>query len=152
MRLVGVDGAQRGVFSVLEAEKIARDEGLDLVLVTDKAEIPVVKLADYNKFLYEQKKELKEKKKPKQQLKEIKISFTEAEGDMARKAKKIDEFLEEGSVVQIRLTMKGRQRMHAEFAQGKLRVFLEKVAIPYKLVNDIKKENAFLAVTIAKNK
>ena len=44
------------VCSVAEALVIARDKGLDLVEISPNAVPPVVKIIDYKKFLYEQKR------------------------------------------------------------------------------------------------
>ena len=48
------------VCSVAEALVIARDKGLDLVEISPNAVPPVVKIIDYKKFLYEQKRKQKE--------------------------------------------------------------------------------------------
>lgn len=150
MRLIDAQGKQRGIFSVAEAETTAQAESQDLILITEKAQPPVVKLGDYRKSIYQHKKEQKEKKKPKQEWKEVRISFVEAEGDMLRKAKQISEFLTEGSCVQIRLMLKGRQKLHFEFAREKFVKFLGLVEEPYKFIQAIKKEPNFLWATIGK--
>jgi translation initiation factor IF-3 len=47
------------VLSATDALKIAREEGLDLVMISEKADPPVCKILDYKKFLYDQKKKQK---------------------------------------------------------------------------------------------
>lgn len=55
MRLVG-DNVQQGIYSIEEALKIADEQNLDLVEISPKADPPVCKIIDYQKFLYQLKK------------------------------------------------------------------------------------------------
>ena len=61
VRLVG-DNVEVGVYSISEALNIADEQGLDLIEISPNAEPPVCKILDYQKFLYQQKKRLKEQK------------------------------------------------------------------------------------------
>jgi translation initiation factor IF-3 len=54
VRLIGADGSQLGVKPLPEALAIAREQGLDLVEVADKADPPVCKIMDFGKYKYEQ--------------------------------------------------------------------------------------------------
>ena len=53
VRLIGEDGAQLGVMSAQEAQKLADEAGLDLVKIAPTAKPPVCKIVDYGKFKYE---------------------------------------------------------------------------------------------------
>ncbi|MEK7673858.1 MAG: translation initiation factor IF-3 [Patescibacteria group bacterium] len=150
VRLVDENGAQVGVYELAEAEKIATEKNFDLILVTENSDPPVAKLGDFRKFLYQLEKEKKHQKKHRVELKEIRISFVEGEGDMERKAKHGVEFLEDGNPVKIRLSLRGRQKLHIDFAKDKLEKFLAMIEMPYKFIQEIKKEPNFLSVTIAK--
>src|SRR5215218_5160172 len=61
VRLVG-DNVEVGVYAMLDALKMAQDQGLDLVEISPQADPPVCKIIDYNKFLYDKKKKEKEMK------------------------------------------------------------------------------------------
>ena len=61
VRLVGDDVTQ-GVYPLAEAQKIAREQGLDLVEISPNADPPVCRVTDYQKFIYQQKKRQKEQK------------------------------------------------------------------------------------------
>src|SRR4030095_121963 len=61
VRLVG-DNVEIGVYDTAAAQKIAADQGLDLVEISPQADPPVCKVIDYNKFLYDKKKKEKEMK------------------------------------------------------------------------------------------
>ena len=74
VRLVG-DNVENGVYSIHEALRIAEDLELDLIEISPNAAPPVCKVLDYQKFLYQQKKRLKEQKakSTKVVVKEIRI-------------------------------------------------------------------------------
>ena len=59
MRLIGADGEQLDIVSLTKARELALQAGLDLVLVSDPATPPVVRIMDYGKLLFEQTKNLK---------------------------------------------------------------------------------------------
>jgi translation initiation factor IF-3 len=105
------DGEQYGLISSDEALDIARDKGMDLVLIAPDAKPPVVKIMDYGKFKYQQEKKKKEAKKnqKKIEIKEIKLSVKIAENDVKYKVKHAREFLEAGKHVKFRVFLRGRE-------------------------------------------
>jgi translation initiation factor IF-3 len=103
-----------------EASKIAQDQGKDLILINENANPPVVRIEDYQKFLYNFERSEKEKRKntSKNETKEIQLSCTIASNDLNTKSKKALEFLEDGSKVKCVVQLKGRQKAMPE--QGEL--------------------------------
>lgn len=89
---------------------MAEEEGLDLVLITEKADPPVVKIVDYKKFLYDQKKKQKEiaQKAQKTVVKEIRFGPNTDEHDYEFKKKHAEKFLEEGAKLKAYVFFKGR--------------------------------------------
>ncbi len=128
--------------------KIAEENAVGLILISEKADPPVVKLGDYFKYIYQLKKQAKKEKKS--EVKEIRISFQEGETDLLRKSKQIEEFLKEGHQVRLRMILKGRQLMHLDLAKGKINKVLENIEVPYKLINEIKLQGNNLIVLISK--
>ena len=61
VRLVG-ENIEAGIYNTIEAQRIANEQGLDLVEISPNADPPVCKIIDYNKFLYEKKKREKDMK------------------------------------------------------------------------------------------
>lgn len=96
--------------STEEALKEAKSEGLDLVMISEKADPPVVKILDYKKFLYDQKKKQKEIKNKAQKVvvKEIRFGPNTDEHDYEFKKKHAVKFLEEGSKIKAFVFFKGR--------------------------------------------
>ena len=111
VRCMGDDGTAYGIISTYEAQKIANDLGLDLVLIAPQANPPVAKIMDYGKFKYQQEKKKKEAKKKQKVivLKEIKLSIKIAQNDINYKVKHAREFLEAEKHVKFRVFLRGRE-------------------------------------------
>ena len=67
VRLVGVEGEQIGVTGIQEAQRLASEAGLDLVMIAPKAKPPVCKIMDYGKHKFElakKEREARRKQRP----------------------------------------------------------------------------------------
>ena len=76
VRLVGLDGEQLGIKPLSEAQAIADDANVDLVLIQPQATPPVAKIMDYGKFKFEYQKKQKEQRKKQSvvTVKEVRLS------------------------------------------------------------------------------
>lgn len=117
VRLVG-DG-EPIILSTKEAMKVADSKDMDLILINESQNPPIVRIEDYNKFLYNLEKQEKEKKKNavKSELREIKLSCEISDHDLEIKAKKAKEFLSEGDKVKCVIQLRGRQRGNPDRGQ-----------------------------------
>jgi translation initiation factor IF-3 len=115
VQLINHLGENVGTVNRNEALRLAEEAELDLVLLSQsgKDNVPVVKIMDCGKVLYEKKKKLAEAKKKQRviQVKEIKIRPTIGEHDYQTKIKHIMAFLQEGKHVKITIFFKGRENM-----------------------------------------
>ena len=109
--VIGADGVNHGQVSIRQALDLAHESGLDLVQVGVKENIPVTKVMDFGKFLYEKKKQINESKKTQKtmQLKEIKMRPNIGDQDYVTKLNKAEEFFKEGNKVKFTLQFKGRE-------------------------------------------
>lgn len=112
---------------------MAEEQQLDLVEISPKAEPPVVKIIDYKKFLYEQKKKQKEIKAKAQKVvvKEIRYGPNTDDHDFNFKLKHAVKFIEEGAKVKAYVFFKGRSILFKDKGQIlllKLAQSLEEVA------------------------
>ena len=105
------------VVSIQEALRLAEDEGLDLCIVSDKSNPPVVKVQDFKKILYEEKK-AKSKQQKSSDLKEIQLKVNISDHDLATKMNAINRFLERGDKVKLMVRLKGRERESPERARA----------------------------------
>jgi len=116
VRVVGDNIPNPGIFSTLEAIKMAESMELDLVEISPKADPPVCKIIDYQKFIYQQKKKAKEIKANTQKIviKEIRFGPNTDEHDFQFKLKHAKSFLEEGFKVKAFVFFKGRSILFAD--------------------------------------
>lgn len=93
---------------------------LDLVEISPKADPPVCKIIDYQKFLYQQKKKQKEIKAKtiKVVVKEIRFGPNTDEHDYNFKLRHAQKFLEDGAKVKAFVFFKGRSILFKE--QGEI--------------------------------
>ncbi|HNT42445.1 MAG TPA: translation initiation factor IF-3 [Tenuifilaceae bacterium] len=120
VRLVGENIENPGIFSIEEARRLANELELDLVMISDKADPPVCRIIDYQKFLYQQKKKQKEIKANAQKIvvKEIRFGPNTDEHDYNFKLKHAQNFLKEGAKVKAYVFFKGRSILFKE--QGEI--------------------------------
>lgn len=92
---------------------MAEDAGLDLVEINAASVPPIVKIMDYGKYKYEQKKHVSEAKKNQKhnELKEIWMAPFIDDNDLKIKLKKVEEFLDEGHKVKVSAMIKGNKRV-----------------------------------------
>ena len=129
VRVIGENGEQLGIQPIQRALELAEDAGLDLVKIVPNAQPPVCKLIDYDKHRYEQSKREKELRKNQKtiEVKEVQLSATIAENDVAIKAKNAVKFLQDGNKVKVSIRFRGRQITHTEIGTEVMNDFVERV-------------------------
>lgn len=138
VRIVG-EGIESKVVTMAEASKIADEMELDLVEIQGNLEIPIIRICNYEKMLYELKKSAKKNKQSAKPLKEIQLSVNIAKHDLETKANNARKFLEDGSRVRVTLSMKGRELSRREENKKSILEFivlLEDVAVPEAALRD----------------
>ena len=151
MRVVGDNVGQPQVLPIRDALKLADELELDLIEISPKAEPPVYRIDDYQKFLYQQKKKAKELKanQTKVVVKEIRFGPQTDDHDYNFKLKHAQNFLKEGAKVKAYVFFRGRSIVFKEQGEILLLRFatdleeLAKVEMMPKL--DGKKMNMILA-------
>ncbi|MEE4197143.1 MAG: translation initiation factor IF-3 [Bacteroidales bacterium] len=116
VRVVGDNIENQGIYSIEDAIKLADEMELDLVEISPKADPPVCKIIDYQKFLYQQKKKQKELKAKTQKVvvKEIRFGPNTDEHDYQFKLNHAKKFLEDGAKVKAFVFFKGRSILFKE--------------------------------------
>ena len=106
-----------GIMSLSDAIKLSESRELDLVMINEKAQPPVCRIMNYEKFIYEQNKKPKNKTLD---VKEIKLGANISENDLEYRVKHMIEFLKKGHKVKISLQFKGRQMQHIDIGQQQI--------------------------------
>ena len=115
VRVVG-DNADNEIHDIDSARKMAREQNLDLVEISPKADPPVCKIIDYSKFKYEQKKKQKEIKQKSQKtvVKEIRFGPNTDDHDLNFKLKHAEKFIEEGNKLKTYVQFRGRNIVYKD--------------------------------------
>ena len=105
-----------GVMTTRDAQRLADNQGLDLVEVSPNAEPPVCKIMDFGKFRYEEsiKRKVARKNQKTTLIKEVKFHASVDTNDLGHKLRQIKEFLAEGHKVKVTLQYRGRENAHKE--------------------------------------
>ena len=129
MRIIGVDGAQIGVLPIEKAINLAKEQELDLLLISDQATPPVCKIVDFGQFRYQQqKKDKKAKKNTKAQvIKELKLTPKISDHDYNVRLKNGIKFLKKGYLIKIAVFFKGREMTHPEIGKNLLNRYKEDI-------------------------
>ena len=118
VQVISNTGQNLGVMPTSNALQMAMDEGFDLVEINANGAVPIVKIMDYGKFKYEQKKRASEAKKNQKttEMKEVWVKPFIEENDLNIKMKKVFEFLGQGNKVKIAVMTRGSKKV---LARGK---------------------------------
>lgn len=152
VRLIGMGESK--VLSSFDASKMAESLGKDLILINESQNPPIVRIEDYNKFIYDLEKLEKEKKKNavKSELKEIQLSCEIAINDLLTKSRKAKEFIENGNKVRCVILLKGRQKQMPERGESVLHKFFEMIEDYGQYEDQPKLENGKWSMTIRPKK
>ena len=121
--MIGPEGEQLGVVSVMEALRMAGDADVDLVEIAATAVPPVCRLMDYGKFKYQEQKKAAEAKAKQKiiEIKEVKFRPGTDEGDYAIKMRNLRRFIgEDGDKGKVTLRYRGREITHQDIGMRML--------------------------------
>jgi len=118
VRIVG-ENITPGVYDIKTAIQMADDLNEDLVEINRTGDVPVCKIADFQKFLYERKKKQKEgeKKQFQQKVKELRFTPVIGDHDYNFKVKQGIDFLKEKHKLQVSVIFQGRMITHLNLGQ-----------------------------------
>jgi translation initiation factor IF-3 len=130
IRLIGSDGEQLGIIATRDAQRMADDKELDLVMISPNAAPPVCKIMDYGKFKFEKEKREREQRKNQKivETKEIRMFSAIDTNDFNTKVSKACEFLSEGNKVKVQVRFKKRAIAHPHLGEELLYKFRDACA------------------------
>jgi len=128
--LISETGEKKGEMDKEEAFRVARESGLNIAVVSEKADPPIVRLVDWGKYQYEKaKNEKKARAKSKAlEMKEIRLSPRIDEHDFEFKRKRAEKFLQKGHTLKLSLRLKGRENQFVDKAISVMVDFSRKLA------------------------
>ena len=121
---------ESNVYDTRDVKRWARELESDLVEISAKADPPVVRIMDYSKFIYDQKKKEKEikAKAVKTVIKEIRFGPNTDDHDFDFKLRHARGFLEEGSKIKAYVHFKGRSIVFKDRGELLLLRFIKELA------------------------
>ena len=122
MRVIDQFGNQLGIMPAVEALATAYENGLDLVEVSSGGDVPVCKIMDHSKHLYEQglKEKAARRNAAKNTVKEIKFRPGIDDHDYETKRRQVEKFLVAGDKVRVSIMLRGREQSHPELGRAVL--------------------------------
>ena len=131
VRLISEVGEMLGVMPTMQAVKIAKERGYDLVIVSSgDQQTPVAKVMDYGKYKFETEKKARDarKKQHVMDVKEVKMSYKIEKHDYLVNVRKAEKFLTHSDKVKVTIALRGREMEHRNLAMDLLRKYVADVA------------------------
>jgi translation initiation factor IF-3 len=153
VRVVHNDSAE--VMSTGKALELAREEGLDLIEVSPKANPPVCKIMDFGSFKYQKEKEAKKQRAAQKEveIKGVRLSLRIGSNDLEVRRKQASKFLSKGSKVRIEMILRGREKAYRQQAQEVMDTFIDLLKEEYdiRVESPLKNAGNRIHMLIAKN-
>lgn len=117
--MIAEDGSQLGIMSPIEALRLARERGYDLVEVAPNTTPPVCRILDFNKFRYDEQRREREAKRKHHvvKLKEVKFKPHIEAHDYRVKLERLRRFLTRGDQAKVTMVYRGRELAHTELGR-----------------------------------
>lgn len=154
VRLLDDTGKQIGVLPIGEALRLSLEQNLDLVEIAHQATPPVVKLIDYRKFLYQEKKKKQEEKKNAHvaETKQIRFGPFIDDHDLGIKIERAREFIADGNKVKFIIRFQGRAITKQDLGRIVLDKVITKLADVSKVDREVHMEGRQMVVVLSKGK
>lgn len=149
VQLITDEWENLGTMDLSEAKAKARELELDLMLMWRSWDTTIIKMLDYGKFLYRQKKQEQKNKQAWKapDLKTIRITFKIGDHDLEIRKKQAEKFAAGWHPLKISLMLRWRENQYARLAWEKIEHFVSILEEIYKLEWQIKKTwNTFSAM------
>lgn len=148
------DGENK-VMKTKDAIALAKEQGLDLIEVSPKAQPPVCKVLDFGTFKYQKEKEAKKQRAASKEveIKGIRLSFRIGENDLQVRLKQAKKFLEKGQKLRIELILRGREKAHKDRAEDILNGFIDRLKEDYdiRVESPVKRMGGRMNTIVARN-
>lgn len=154
MLVLGSDNSNLGIMNTGEAIRLAREQGMDLVEINPKADLPVAKIMNFGQFQYQQEKEARLRKAHQHviKIKSVRLSLRIGKHDLEIRKKQIVEFLDGGDKTKIELMLKGRENQQATLGFTLVKNFIASVGaeLPIRFDQQVEKQGNVISAIITK--
>lgn len=147
VRLIDEEGKQAGIISTIEALRMARERGYDLVEVASTVDPPVCKLIDFGKYKYQMAKKHTARKTT--DVKEVKIRPRISEHDLMLKVRNVRRFLDEGDKAKITMQFRGREIVRTEAGMKIFERIIEMLTGKFTMEQQPRREGNSIVMVVA---
>ena len=151
VRVLTADGENLGTMDSREALQKAKDAELDLIEISPNANPPIVKIMDFGKYQYDEKKKAKEVKAKAHttETKVVQVKVGTGDHDLGLKAKNMSKWLKEGNRVKLDLFLRGRIKYaKKDFLEERINRVLHLVTEEYKIADGPKRSPKGLSMIL----
>ncbi len=154
VRVIGTEGEQLGILDTRDANRMAEEQELDLVLVSETSDPPVCRIMDYGKFKFEQEKKARaiRKKQHTADIKEVKMRYKIDEHDYQVRVSQAKRFLNAGDKVKATINFRGREAQHVHLGQELLERMAQDLAEMAEIQQKPKKEGRNMIMFLSPKK
>ncbi|MBI2552280.1 translation initiation factor IF-3 [Candidatus Uhrbacteria bacterium] len=151
VRVINDQGEHLDVMDTAAALTLAREQGLDLVLINPNAQPPIAKITDYGRYKYQKTKEMRKQKAHAKEVevKGVRLSLRIGDHDLGVRREMAQRFMDEGNRVRIEIILRGRERQHVELARKILQDFVA-LFTEIRIDQPFQKQGGVLSMVIAK--
>lgn len=150
LRIISPEGENLGVMNRIEALEAAKKKGLDLILITNRADPPVARLDSFKKFLYQQKKVAGTQKRDDRRLegKTLRLGPHIDDNDLRIRVERAQEFLAAGTPVRFEMLFKGRAISHPEVGKAKFEAVKKALTKEARVEQDITRKGRVMTMVL----
>ena len=151
VRVIDEKGAHLDVMDSLRAIALARERGLDLVLINPGTTPPIAKITSFGQYKYQKEKDARKQKAHAKEVevKGVRLSLRIGKGDLEVRKNMAERFMDEGNRVRVELILRGRERQHTELGRKILQDFV--ASFPnVRIDQPFAKQGGVLSMVIAK--
>jgi len=151
VRVLTANGENLGTMDSRDALQKAKDSELDLIEISPNANPPIVKIMDFGKYQYDEKKKAKEIKSKAHttETKVVQVKVGTGDHDLNLKAKNISKWLKEGNRIKLDLFLRGRIKYaKKDFLEERMNRVLHLVTEDYKIADGPKKSPKGLSMVL----
>ncbi|PIR47352.1 translation initiation factor IF-3 [Candidatus Uhrbacteria bacterium CG10_big_fil_rev_8_21_14_0_10_50_16] len=152
--LISDQGEQIGLIDRSEAQRLAEEREVDLVIVSPKANPPVARLMNYGQFRYQKEKEARKQKAQSKQteVKAVRLTARIGQHDLDVRMKRALEFLKRGDKLKLEMVLRGREKAYVDRGKEIMEQFIAQITSVHLLelqtIQEFKNTNGRLTIIV----
>lgn len=151
VRVIDEEGKHLDVMDTPAAIALARERGLDLVMINPGITPPIAKITGFGQYKYQKEKEERRQKAHAKEVevKGVRLSLRIGAHDLEVRRKMAEKFMGEGNRVRVEMILRGRERQHVDLGRKIVQDFV--ASFPdVRIDQPFAKQGGVLSMVVAK--